>query len=1318
MRPLKRAARGVGIGFGKTIKPPGRGKQPRVSLAEALEERLALSASPSILSITRASPANSSTDATGVAYTVTFSAPVVGVAASDFTLALNGVTASAPLTVSGSGAAYTVAVNGIAGTGTLGVNFTDHDTVHDAAGHRLLRPNAPLAFGDPYTLTTSSKPQSIAVADLNRDGRLDIVSSGNPISVLLGNGDGTFTSIPIAGDGSNSPTIAVADVNMDSKPDLVTDFGVRLGNGDGTFQPLIPYFTGPYPSGIAVADLNGDNRPDVIVGDGYYNGFRMFLGNGDGSFKPSKLYATSGAPAFFSAVDINSDNFPDLVAVSSFNGYVSVSVAKGDGTFQPQQNIAVGASFHYAGTADVNGDTKPDLLLLDSSNWKVGIMLGNGDGTFQPPVSYATDGPNSLIAADVNGDGKLDLVVSSNQTTGLIDVLLGNGDGTFQTRVAFAVGTYPQAIAVGDFNGDGEADIVAGYQYQSNLTVLLGNMNDSYTGPVYTIDHPLPSVQSISRADPARPLIHSDSVTYTVTFTQPVTGVDPTDFALALNGTTGQIVQVTLISGAVYTVTIDGVSGSGTLGLNFIDDGSVHDLAGEGLVSYTGSFSTSQVLSTGPSPTYLAVADANRDGNPDVFTANSGNSTISEFPGNGDGTFQPPAPVAHGTSSVYSLYTADFNQDGKPDLFDGQSGAVILGNGDGTFQPPLAGTASRPYCIADVNGDGFPDLVFQGYQFIQVALGRGDGTFRAPVSIPVKGGTNFDSVSACDINQDGIVDLVADSFGVISVLLGRGDGTFQLASTYTSVFPLNSSVNIADVNHDGIPDVIDLDNVSQAIRVFLGNGDGTLQPPISTPAPAGRSTLALTDVNADGNIDAVSESFANTVVLLLGNGDGSFQPQRLNSITATSIAVADVNRDGRPDVIANNYYTNTAAVLLNGGNGDRTGDLYAVNSATPAVNPFVLTAGVEGTRTPAIIGSFTGQPQDAFTATADYGDGFGAGNLPLSGNNFTIANTYPEAGTYNVTVVVTDTTAGLVSAPFSTTITVSDAPIVATITGAPATITLGASVNLNFTATNTNTQETGPLVESWNIQDGSNTVVASGTGGPFTFTPTAAGTYTVNFSAGESAVADAETGTATATITVNPAAPTYLGTQVDDGNRQRSEVRSLTFHFSSPVTLGAGAITLARSNALGSNSGTNDGSAPTDASAALDLAHATTPDGGMSWVVPFVKSVAGFTDVSGSLVDDVYAATVHASLVTDSFGQILVGGDQVKNFHRLYGDVTGAKTVNNADFAFFSNTFGLTSGQAGYNRYFDLPGLGNKISNADFAQFSNRFGKKFVYTAN
>ncbi|MDB5357081.1 MAG: tandem-95 repeat protein [Phycisphaerales bacterium] len=197
----------------------------------------------------------------------------------------------------------------------------------------------------------------------------------------------------------------------------------------------------------------------------------------------------------------------------------------------------------------------------------------------------------------------------------------------------------------------------------------------------------------------------------------------------------------------------------------------------------------------------------------------------------------------------------------------------------------------------------------------------------------------------------------------------------------------------------------------------------------------------------------------------------------------------------------------------------------------------------------------------------------------------------------------------------------------------------------------------------------------------------------------------------TATITINPApAPTLLSTQIDDGNHQRSLVRSLKFTFSSPVTLAAGAITLALLNTGGS--GTNDGSAPTNASIALGTP--TSPDGGLSWVVPIVTT-STFSAL-GSLIDGIYTATVHASLVTDVLNRQLTGGDQTKTFHRLYGDINGDKRISNADFAFFSNTYNASFGQANYNPYFDFTNKNAKIGNADFTQFANRYNKQFIYT--
>ncbi|MDB5301854.1 MAG: hypothetical protein JWO87_3517, partial [Phycisphaerales bacterium] len=197
---------------------------------------------------------------------------------------------------------------------------------------------------------------------------------------------------------------------------------------------------------------------------------------------------------------------------------------------------------------------------------------------------------------------------------------------------------------------------------------------------------------------------------------------------------------------------------------------------------------------------------------------------------------------------------------------------------------------------------------------------------------------------------------------------------------------------------------------------------------------------------------------------------------------------------------------------------------------------------------------------------------------------------------------------------------------------------------------------------------------------------------------------------ATATITVNPAAPTLLAAQIDDGNKQRSLVRSLTFTFSTPVTLSTGAITLALSNTGGS--GANDGSAPTDASAALGTP--VSSDDGLTWTIPIVATSA-FSSF-GSLNDGIYTVAVHASLVTDAYSQHVSGGDQIKTFHRLFGDLNGDKRVNATDYQLFAAAFGALSTSPNYVLYLDYQHDGRIISN-DYQQFAGRFGKAFIYAA-
>src|SRR5262249_43621556 len=198
-----------------------------------------------------------------------------------------------------------------------------------------------------------NRPLAVAVADLNKDGKLDLVTAndfGNSVSVLLGNGNGTFAPRTDYSTGSRTThpfSVAVADLNEDGKLDLVTsnDFGddvsVLLGNGDGTFPPAIEYAVGPSPDSLAVADLDGDGKLDLVTASTDDNNLSVRLGNGDGTFGP-KDYRVGSRPRFVALSDLDGDGHEDFITANQGAGSVSVGLGTGDGTFLPRTDYPVG----------------------------------------------------------------------------------------------------------------------------------------------------------------------------------------------------------------------------------------------------------------------------------------------------------------------------------------------------------------------------------------------------------------------------------------------------------------------------------------------------------------------------------------------------------------------------------------------------------------------------------------------------------------------------------------------------------------------------------------------------------------------------------------------------------------------------------------------------------------------------------------------------------------------------------------------------------------------------------------------------------------
>jgi hypothetical protein len=339
----------------------------------------------------------------------------------------------------------------------------------------------------------------MVAADFNGDGKLDLAfvhGGGSTLSVVLGNGDGTFQAPVSYATGGDSTHLATGDFNGDGKLDLVTTDGadntvsILLGNGDGTFQARSAYSTGTFPIAVATGDFNGDGKLDLAVTDASANTVSILFGNGDGTFQAHVDYTTGRDPQAVFVADFNGDGKLDLAVGNLEDNSVSILLGNGNGTFQAHVDYPVASFAQWVTAADLNGDGKLDLAVASFNASTVSVLLGNGNGTFQTHVDYATAGTTGAVAiADLNGDGKPDLVTSNGQngsfnSSGSVSIFFGNGDGTFQPRLDFNAGG-SEDVAIGDFNGDGKLDLAIDDLPNSSFSVLF--QVPTVTGPGATL---------------------------------------------------------------------------------------------------------------------------------------------------------------------------------------------------------------------------------------------------------------------------------------------------------------------------------------------------------------------------------------------------------------------------------------------------------------------------------------------------------------------------------------------------------------------------------------------------------------------------------------------------------------------------------------------------------------------------------------------------------------------------------------------------------------------------------------------------------------
>jgi len=470
-------------------------------------------------------------------------------------------------------------------------------------------------------------PQSMVASDLNGDGIPDlaVANYSGSVSVLLGNGDGTFHAqvTYAAGLGYNAHQLAIADFNGDGKSDLVVTetggIGILLGNGNGTFQPQVTIATISTPWSIAAQDLNADGKTDIVVSNSSVGG--VMLGNGNGTFQAVTTFDSGTFPRAIAIADLSGDGKPDLVLSNDSPNTVSVLLGNGNGTFAPRTTLATGFNPQGVTLSDVNADGKVDIVVANRGGSTAGVFLGNGNGTFQAQATYATtDSPEEVAVADMNGDGIPDLV-ADGFTYGVLSVMLGNGNGTFKPQQTLTIAYDPYPMLLADVNGDGAIDVVAG-SVIGNVDVILNQV------PVAPMHRQLTYYT------------YDNAGEVTSTSTYAADGISLEDFA---NGNSG--VHTSLLrgysadlyddQGRVYQSQRSGVDPTtGTVSSNFLQTDSYYDLRGNPVATFAPGWTVNKTVYDGAGrPIHQYVTDGgatNNSGTPllDWVHANSVTSDI------------------------------------------------------------------------------------------------------------------------------------------------------------------------------------------------------------------------------------------------------------------------------------------------------------------------------------------------------------------------------------------------------------------------------------------------------------------------------------------------------------------------------------------------------------------------------------------------------------------------------------------------------------------------------------------------------------------
>ena len=726
-------------------------------------------------------------------------------------------------------------------------------------------------------------------------------------------------------------SLVSGDFNGDGRADLaVANQGdnavsVLLGNGDGTFQSQVTYPVGSDPSALAAGDFNGDGRTDLATANTFDNNVSVLLGNGDGTFQNPVTYAVGNGPSALVAGDVNGDDRTDLATANSGSDNVSVLLSNADGTSSAPGPAVITLQAAPL-VADLTGDGVDDVLVVNAAGdilWRKGRP--QEPGTFDPPVTINPGHPSrDIVAVDTN-EGPV--LASVDATDDAISLYAWRG-GSFALIGSLPTGSLPAQIVTADLTGDGLDDLVVRNAGDGTLSVYLNSGSES--GPTTTLPPPFLPPLTLTIGLGISDLTLAD-----------VSGDGRTDIVVT-DQLTGEVGVLRNLGPGVFAPV-------------------VLYRAGAALSAVTSS-SDSATVTTLEATAGVAAGALTPGGPADLVAIDPGSNTFSVLSGLGGGRFANPVTVPTASPAI-AVAVADLEGTGIPDTIILTAGGVTVyrGDGKGGFLPdPFsigAGLDPTGMTLADINHDGKLDvLVSNAYGDLLILLGNGDGTFHS--------GTSADQNVALAVLPNGspTPDFIYADQGLDKVVVDYAGGQTSVVADRSSGLLAPDAVALADLNGDGIPDLIVANSGSNNVLVYPGLGNGQFGPELNGGHGffTGTNPVGITVANLNGRPDLViANKGSNDVSILLNvaTADGGFTfvpgPRLQSGAGPVATVVQDVTGDGIPDLLVSDSGSNDVWIEPGVGGG-------SFNDQDPVKLPVGTTPG------PIFVGTFAPRPGPAF----------------------------------------------------------------------------------------------------------------------------------------------------------------------------------------------------------------------------------------------------------------------------------------------------------------------------------------------------------------